>query len=209
MSDKQRFAASKALAVVRELLPALTPCCVPNGPEGRPWLKVAGSLRRKKAEVGDIEFVYVPEFGDVQNGLFSECGNLFDAALENLILQRIIAPRPNKNGVTAWGGKNKLAVHVASGIPIDFFATTVRDFWNYLVCRTGGAKTNLKIAMAAQERGLKWHNTASGFSITDADKANAALGRQDITLGRFLVVNEERDVFTFTGLPWLEPHQRD
>ena len=57
--------------------------------------------------------------------------------------------RLSKTGAEAWGPKNKLAVHVESGIPVDLFATSAESWWNYLVCRTGPAASNIAIAQAA------------------------------------------------------------
>lgn len=208
---KTKFPREEALAVVRELLPLLRPCCaplVPTNPDSGTWFRIAGSLRRDKPEVGDIEIVYVPAFGEVKDGLFTKTGNLFDARLEELVLSRVLAMRPNKNGHFTWGQSNKLALHVASGIPIDFFATTIPCFYNYLVCRTGGKDSNLQIATSAQQRGLKWHPTHSGFEVTNAAQANHALGRNDLTIGRHVVVQREEDVFQIAGLPWLEPKDR-
>ena len=158
--------------------------------------------------VGDIEFVYAPKTGPVQDGLFVKQGNMFDAQLELMICDRVIAMRPNMNGHFTWGPRNKLAVHCASGIPLDFFATTVPCFWNYLVCRTGGKESNMQIAMSAQQRGLKWTPYHSGFEVTDAAQANRALNRDDLRCGSHVVVKCERDVFTFAGLPYLEPRER-
>jgi DNA polymerase/3'-5' exonuclease PolX len=176
--------------------------------DGVPWLRVAGSLRRGKPEVGDVEMVYVPASGDVQNGLFVEQGNVFDAALETLILRRIIAPRKNAKGVQMWGGQNKFAVHVASGLPLDFFATTAPAFFNYLVCRTGGKESNVALAVSAAERGLKWHPYHSGFEVVDCERAQAALNRPELTTGRFVVATSERAVFELAGLAYLEPWER-
>lgn len=77
MSDKPKFPAETAKAVVRELLPHLEPACAKDA-EGKAWLRVAGSLRRRKAMVGDIELVYCPAFGPVKRELFTEEGNLAD-----------------------------------------------------------------------------------------------------------------------------------
>lgn len=203
---KQRYSRDEALTVVRELLPLLTPYCVTV--EGELLLKVAGSLRRMRADVGDIELVYVPSNGPVQKGLFTEDGNQFDAQLESLVLQRIIAPRVNRVGGVAWGKQNKLAVHVASGIPIDFFATVVPHFWNYLVCRTGGKINNIDLCQAADARGLMWHPYHGGFEVADMEKANAALNRTDLSTGRFVMAKTEREVFSIAGLPWREPKER-
>lgn len=202
-----KFPAELAKAVVRELLPVLRPCCMADA-SGEAWLRVAGSLRRRRAEVSDVELVYVPASGPVQTGLFVEVGNLMDAALERLVLERVIEPRVLARGGVAWGAKNKLAVHVASGVPLDFFATSAPCFWNYLVCRTGSREHNIKLAMSAAERGLKWHPYHDGFEVVDVARACHALGRDDLTMGRFVVARDEREVLALAGLPWAEPWQR-
>jgi DNA polymerase/3'-5' exonuclease PolX len=99
-----------------------------------------------------------------------------------------------EKGGTAWGPKNKLAVHVASGIGIDFFEATKRNFWTVLVCRTGSAESNMRVCQAAEARGLKW---------------NPYLGFEDRRTGELLFVPEsEEAVFTHVGLPYLEPSKR-
>jgi len=71
------------------------------------------------------------------------------------------AGRRSDSGVADWLGEqaskyqrlvhlgplNKLAVYVGSGIPVDLFATTEECWFNALVCRTGSAETNVKIAV--------------------------------------------------------------
>jgi len=52
MSEKRKFPRKLALDVVREILPHFRPATV--------QLIIAGSLRRGKEQVGDIEIVYVP-----------------------------------------------------------------------------------------------------------------------------------------------------
>lgn len=96
-----------------------------------------------------------------------------------------------------WGAQNKLARHVASGVPIDFFTTTAANFWNYLVCRTGGARTNVAICNAAIKKGWKWNPYGEGFSRA------AGLGRE------VHAVASEREVFEFVGLDYLEPGDRE
>lgn len=207
MSDKPKFPAETAKAVVRELLPRLEPACATDA-EGKPWLRVAGSLRRRKATVGDIEFVYAPAFGPVKDGLFMKEGNLMDDTLERLVAEGVLAPRVLGNGSLAWGAKNKLALHVASGIPVDFFSTAAAAFWNYLVCRTGSKENNIAIAEAAKRRGLKWSPYEPGFRVADLDLATQSLGRDDLYSGRLLAAQSEEEVYSLAGLPYLPPHQR-
>lgn len=186
MIDKPKYPRSAAIAAAKEILAELI----------TERVVIAGSLRRRKPLVGDIEILYIPktETGPDPADLFSHRTlNLTDQSIQAMIQRRLIAPRENTLGSTTWGEKNKLARHLPSGIPVDFFATSPRAWHNYLVCRTGGAENNVAISTAAQKKGWSWHPYRSGF--TDDQ-------------GQFVPVHSEQDVFTLIGLPYLEPWQR-
>lgn len=188
---KTKYPRAVALAVVRALLPRLQPCCTE--------LRVAGSLRRERALVGDVELVFVPvlKAGPVEDFLLpAPMVAQTDAAFAALLAEGVIEKRRNVNGSEMWGSKNKLARHVATGVPVDFCATTAGAFWNYLVCRTGGARTNVEICNAARAKGWMWNPYEEGFSRP------SGLGREVHAVG------SEREVFEFVGLDYLEPWER-
>ena len=186
--SKVKYPRAAALAVAKELCDIQRIC---------ERLICAGSLRRRKLAVGDVEILYIPKFARVPDGLFDfKSVNIVDMALEEMLKAGIIAKRKNVNGSVMWGDKNKLAVHVASGIPVDFFAATEANWFNYLVCRTGGSENNVAICNAAIAKGWKWNLYGSGFSRA------SGLGHEEH------VVNSERDVFEFVGLPYQEPWER-
>ena len=157
---------------------------------------IAGSLRRRKQFVSDIEILFVPKIitiddpGDMFGGKMSISST--EAAITALLNSGTIETRPNKNGVLTWGGQNKLAIHCATGIPVDLFATTEENFWNALVVRTGPADSNKRIASAAIARGWNWHAYGNGFTRGRETK----------------IVKSEREVFEHVGLPYLEPEKR-
>lgn len=184
---KPRFAAHEALAVARELCAALKPVCE--------RLIVAGSMRRRRLTVGDVEILFVPKMVEVPGDLFTRAhASLADDAIERLIAAGVIEKRRNVNGGETWGAKNKLARHVASGLPVDLFAATEANWWNYLVCRTGPAESNVAIASAARRMGWQWHPYGRGFS--------------NLKTGEHAAACSERDVFEFVGLPYREPWER-
>lgn len=184
-NPKVKFPASAALAVAKELCSALKP--VTNR------LNVAGSLRRRKTAVGDVEILYVPQFENRPVNLFDRQD--FDLAGE--LLQRMVADgtlkmRPNVNGSFTWGNLNKLAIHTASGIPVDFFRASDENWFNYLVCRTGSMESNMRIANAAIARGMKWKPYGCGFEKD----------------GQILRVEKEEDAFELVGLDYRQPWER-
>jgi DNA polymerase/3'-5' exonuclease PolX len=167
----------KAKAIATELMCFLAPFCE--------RITIAGSVRRQKPEVGDIELLCIPKFdGPV---------DLLDRKLKWLIATRVLEYRPNKKGIKTYGPKNKLLRHVNSGIGIDIFSTT-EDCWAVsLVVRTGGEATNKEIASRAIERGMRWHAYGRGFTLAD---------------GSELICHSEEDVFKAVGLRFLQPWER-
>ena len=186
-TEKRKWPRAAAIQVARTLCEALQPHCEK--------LIVAGSLRRGRALVGDVEILYIPHTEERPIDLFhTRRFPLTDPVLDHLLKTEILAKRPSVTGSHTWGQQNKLAIHVPSGIPVDLFETTADCWFNYLVCRTGPAESNTRIATAAQERGWKWKPYSPGFTRL-SDGAHHA-------------VQSEEEVFTFVGLPSLPPHQR-
>ncbi len=154
---------------------------------------IAGSIRREKPHVGDIELLYIPRFETRQIDLISEGQvNVTDECIARLLACGQLAKRTNVNGSEMWGAKNKLAVHVPTGIPVDLFATDATCWHNYLVCRTGPAESNTRIATEAKRRGWKWNPYGDGFTTPNG----------------FIHCGTESYVFEAVGLPYLEPWER-
>jgi DNA polymerase/3'-5' exonuclease PolX len=183
---KKRFPREVAVGAAREICARLKPVTQ--------RLIVAGSLRRREALVGDVEILYVPMTERRQFDLFSERD--FDLAheeIQEMLADGTVEKRGNILGTHTWGTKNKLARH-GSGVPVDFFQATEANWWNYLVCRTGPAKGNMRLAEAAKAKGFKWNPYGEGFT--------------DLKSGRVIAMESEKAVFEFVGLPYFEPWER-
>lgn len=201
MSDEQKFPLAVALQVGATLKRLLAPGVALG------FCEIAGSARRGKAEVGDLEMVYVPL--KVQR---RAPGEMFESEqdgaaiiLEGLLKERFIEKRKNVEGNETWGPQIKLARHVATGLPLDFFSTSEASWWNYLVCRTGPAENNQAIAAAARQRGWKWEPYSSGFSrLQELQKLHGLPGEEP----ERHAVQSEREVFEFVGLNYVAPGLR-
>lgn len=169
-----------------EVLALLTPGCSS--------IAVAGSLRRGKADVGDVEVVFIPLLTRQPDpaDMFAEIDvNLAEMLIGDALAMGFLTKRLAVNGNESWGPKNKLARHVETGMPVDLFAATRANWWNYLVCRTGPAESNMAIAQAAQARGWKWNPYGAGFSRGGHDDEDYETH----------AVTSEAEVFRFVGLP--------
>jgi len=147
--------------------------------------EIAGSIRRRKPDVGDIELLCIPKYEGVIDRL--------DRRVQGLMFQGVLALRLNKLGRKVYGPKNKLMLHVPSGIGVDIFSTTEECWPVALVVRTGGKKSNMRIATAALQKGYQFHAYGSGFSTPSGE----------------IVCRSEREVFEAVGLPYREPWERD
>lgn len=194
MKTKPKFPREDALKVAKAIYDRLSPFCE--------RCKVVGSLRRGKRFVSDIEFLFIPKrvidpetfFNSLLSDSPADMVSLADHQIDNMEQIGYLKKRLSVTGVPAWGEKNKLAVHVESGIPVDFFATSEDCWWNALVIRTGGKATNLKLTMSANKKGLRLHAYGSGFS--------------HITTGAQIPTASEQDVFSIAGVPYARPEFR-
>lgn len=203
--ERPKFPRSIAISVAEELHLKLQHRFVIQGKENAEVvhafeeIKVVGSTRRGKAQVKDLELLYIPRIVTLPNpeSLLAEDIQVsgMNHMLDKLVAEGVLTKRLNKNGTPSWGEQLRLAVHVATGLPVDFFACTRETWFNQLVCRTGGAQSNLLIAVSARAKGLKWNPFGPGFSHVKGGKPHRT-------------VRSERDVFEIAGLPYLEPHQR-
>jgi len=146
---------------------------------------IAGSIRRQKPDVGDLELLCIPKY-------FAGV-DMLDAKIQTMIHFDMLGYRLNKLGSKVYGPKNKLLVHLPSGIGVDVFSTTAECWPVALVVRTGGKSTNQEIATRAIERGMRFHAYGRGFTLPD---------------GGELVCLREVDVFQAVGLRYLDPWER-
>jgi len=144
---------------------------------------IAGSIRRQKPDVGDIELLCIPKY---IAGV-----DMLDAKIQTLIYFDLLGYRLNKLGSKVYGPKNKLLVH-PSGIGVDVFSTDELCWPVALVVRTGGEKTNKEIATRALERGMKFRAYGDGFDTPDGH----------------MQCKSEQEVFQAVGLRYLSPEER-
>ena len=172
--------------------------------------EIAGSIRRKKAFVSDVEVVYIPIFDErpkkVEPSAQMDLGiapkepemekfAYVDDALAVLFEKGVLEKRPKEDGSFMCGTWVKLLRHVRTGIPVDFFATTAEAWCTTMVSRTGGKASNEALAIAAKARGYKWRPNGGGFSLRASDTI-------------VFPVKFEEDAFRFVGMPVLPPELR-
>lgn len=189
MSRGQRVPLAEAEAIAADLVDLLRPACE--------RIEVAGSIRRRRATVGDIEIVAIPRIERLPVGI------LPDVTADVSLLDRQLTALPGR----VWA--RAVEVHRADGtvdtqtregraykalafreLPVDLFITTADQWGVIFALRTGPWDWNVKL-------------------VEDCKRyfRRVELGRV-LHLGQPVATPEERDFFRAIGQPWVEPSER-
>lgn len=120
----------RAKAIADQIIKRLKPYCS--------RIEVAGSVRRKKPIVKDIDIVLI-------------ASDLWKLSHE------ISGLGPSRLG----GGKLKRIIY--NGVQLDFYFATPETWATLLLIRTGSKENNIRLATLAKKRG--WHLAASGDGL--------------------------------------------
>lgn len=170
-------------------------------------LNIAGSVRRKKDEVKDIELICIPKTCEVPSGLlFENPVTIVDPAFVDALqsLGKIIKGQPD-------GRYMQILLH--QDIMLDLFLPDPVDYYRQFAIRTGSAKYSaIVLASAWVQNG--WCGSDKGLRlVTDC--------RSRITGGKkvWSCVNpdpqlppvwaSEEEFFTWLNLEWVLPEQRN
>lgn len=162
--------------------------------------EIAGSIRRRKEFVGDIEILLIPKIQ-----MMADMGSLFEdmipVNLEYKRVQELLADgtfchRPDKDGHNCCGLRFQRLIY--KNVGLDLFCVLPPAQWGpQFLIRTGSSDFNKRIVR-------KW---SDGGTIL-----RAGLRFEE---GRLLDRNvpmdcpEEQDVFRAIGLEYIEPWERD
>lgn len=155
-------------------------------------IEIAGSLRREKATVKDIELVVAPRF---QTNLFGEVNldapSHVDVEMDKLLAAGTIAKRTREDGQNiGWGMKFKAGVY--RGVALDLFAVRPPAQWGAVFAiRTGPGDFSKHLVTACQKRGVRC--------------VQGALHRAD---GSIVDTPSEEDFFKECGVAWKPPRDR-
>lgn len=181
--SKTKISLCQAEGLASKIISALAPGCE--------RIEVAGSIRRKKETVGDIEIVAIPI---VQRNLLGEPTENFPTLLDQ-ILGSLIMDERIKRG-QRWGDKFR-QFHPAAqpNITVDLFLVTPESWGVQFMIRTGSAEFSRK-AVTQQSKG--------GFLHNDCHIHNGRVWYH----GRDVQTPEETDVFKWLNCGWVEPCKR-
>ena len=169
MSEGKKYPYEGAVKYARDLAAMLMPFCE--------RIEIAGSIRRQKELVGDIEIVCIPH--TVMTGLFGDeparCPGFCN------VVDSMEAVRGKATG--------KYTQRITPlGIKLDLFMTTPKTWGNIFAIRTGSADFSA-IRLAARWVQLGYHSV-DGMLMKDGEE---------------FPCYEERELFQLLGMEWIDP----
>ena len=173
---KTKIPLSVADTIASETIAKLLPYCN--------RISVAGSIRRRKPEIGDIELVATPRAYDV---------DMFGATLESHSLDHV-----NWDGIGEYlyGGHKLKKIRLNQGVDLDLFIVTPPAQWGTIfLIRTGPDTFSHKYVTPRKEGGL--------LPSIYRHKEGAIWSHNHV-----IETPEEIDVFNLIGLPYIEPERR-
>lgn len=195
MSQGEPMPWAEAWAVAEGLLADLAPVCERAA--------IAGSLRRRRPMVRDIELVVAPRFRDEPDGLFDtrrvDCLEEWIAGelgMGRLRLRRVEAHR--ESGVTELTTRNGAAYKAleAAGLPVDLFIVRPPATWGVIFgLRTGPGQWNTRLVTECKAVGRR----VSGGQV---ERWHAVNGWEVVP------TPEEADFFAALGQEWVDPADR-
>jgi DNA polymerase (family 10) len=188
MASGPRFPLSRVEPFANGLVKLLAPSCE--------RILVAGSIRRQRPDIGDVEIVAIPRFEDSAEGMWG------DVVRSNVLVRQIAQLTDEGLLEILSGGERYIkARHLGLEIQVDVFMVVPPASWGLiLLIRTGPADYSQWLVTYARRQGMhviggRLHN---GLGIP---------GREDCAC-EVIPTPTEESVYEALGLPWVEPADR-
>lgn len=155
-------------------------------------VEVAGSLRRGKSDVGDVEIVCIPKVHRLQQNFFGGSdGPMKTPLYDKLMTADWLSPRTIDNKPQAMGKRFLALYDNKVGIPVDIFVVLPPAQWGVIMTiRTGSAEFNKKLLLTARRRNLRCEDG------------------QLVSGTKVIQTPTEESFFKAVGVSWVAPQQR-
>lgn len=195
----------KALDIAMPIWKQMKELCEPG------HCKIAGSIRREKPDVGDIELVALPKMVEVKDLFEKVTGRVRTKEWVEFVYSLGEAVKGNPNG------KYNQIILREHDIKLDLFMPDEDDFWRIFVIRTGSAEWVKKYIaggwvkqgwVGTKDGGLMMKSQCLGFTLPNGHviwRSNTSES-QKMKPPRW---KSEKEFFEWLKLPYVEPKNRN
>jgi DNA polymerase (family 10) len=177
-----------ALPLAQKVCDALQPFCE--------RVAFAGSIRREKVEVGDVDIVAVPKAGWYPSAFGFDVEFSADTVWADMIPYVL----KKKGLMVGVSGKELLRCTFADGFQVDLYRARMETWGIILLIRTGSKEHNVKLCTLARSKGLM---------LSAKDGVIQTLTSGCMTASKVIASQSEEDIFTALGLQFVEPKDRE
>lgn len=174
---------AQAQAIAERLRSELAPACE--------RIEIAGSIRRQRPDVGDIELVAIPKVVMIQ-------GDLFGGAEYPVVSPEFcrLVEHTGKH-VKGLPTKRYTQRELPEGIKLDLFLCDSRNWGLIFAIRTGSARFSHEVLACGWAR-AGYHSETGRLRV-----------RTPWGMGRIVELPEEADLFRVCKLDWVNPENRE
>lgn len=166
-------------------------------------LEVAGSIRRGKPWVKDIDLVVIPKMQS-KNALFDDVTELANTDFYKAVQDTLLSV--TSEGPRLLRGNASIHPHAgATATAVDIYIATPESWATLLLIRTGSAEHNIWMCSRAKACGGKLHADGSGLEVPGQYDAI----QQRTVNARVIHARDEEEIFKAMGIPYAEPGQRE
>jgi DNA polymerase (family 10) len=151
-------------------------------------VEVAGSIRRGKVEVGDVDIVALPKAGWYPSAFGFDVEFSADTVWADMIPYVL----KKKGLMVGVSGKELLRCTFADGFQVDLYRARPETWGVILLVRTGSKEHNVKLCSIAQSKGLK------------LSASQGVLDKSGV-----IACRTEESIFRALGLAYVEPQDRE
>ncbi len=207
MSSDLKYSFASAHKVANYIADLLMPHCT--------RLHVAGSARRLRPEIGDIEIVCEPKRVQEQTDLFGGGPLLIDKCFTEALMT--ITDEIVRGDINGRMMQIKTTSKICPGIKLDLFMPSHDDYYRILAIRTGSAEyAQHFIASAWKRKGWVGVKDLGLRKISDCVCTTDANNKKHYKLIPGLenpampaVLKSEGEFFTWLGIDYIDPQLRE
>lgn len=151
---------------------------------GAERVEVAGSYRRRRETVGDIDLLAIA-----------------DSHKAAAAISQAFTTYPDVDEVLG-SGDTRSSVRLKNGLEVDLRVMEAESFGAALLYFTGSKSHNVELRQLALDKG--WHLTEYGLFEGTGEE-----GESPLSSGKRLASKTEEDIYAKLGLPYIEPEMRE
>ena len=157
-------------------------------------IEIAGSIRRARPNVNDIDFVLLPKYGQtlaLRERCKQRCRVVKDGEQNYIVAMPISAAQRETLGMDGW--EVQIDIFIAHPGKRDLLQCVPSNFGSLLVCRTGSTAHNIWLVERAKKNYMTWNPYAG---VIDPE-------------GYVIAGETEAEVFAACGVDYIEPERRE